>query len=222
MNFQRGQQGRCGTNPPPQGPYYGMPWGYQGPWGWWNGPVNQGPTQTEEQTEGTEKHEGTPTNQTYGEPTPSNFFGYPFQTPMGWNQTPNTWWNYGNNFNPYYSQYGSQYGHQNYNPYYNQYGHQNHNPYVHPYQQSWTPWNTPQVPYGQHNWNDPQGWNYGTGFPRAWTPGFQNHYWNHPHYGGQDYGWHMIYGQQATHPWYMGTQHWWNQMRPVCEQPVAA
>ena len=101
-NFQKGPQGGNWTNQPPQGPqgpYYGTPWGFHGPWGWWNGPAYMDAKQTEEQTEGTEKREG-PMHPPYGEQMPYNYFGYPFTTPTGWNNTPWSWWTNYQQLNP--------------------------------------------------------------------------------------------------------------------------
>jgi hypothetical protein len=230
-NFQKGQQGQCWTNQPPQ-----MPWGYQGPWGWWNGPVNPGPMQTEEQSEGAEKHEGTPHNAAYGESNPYNYYG----CPTGWHQAPPTWWNYGQYGYPYHPSYQQQYGNQWSMPYQQQYGNQWSMPYQQQYgnqwsmpyqQQYWNQWSQPyqqqywnqwSQPHQQQSWNPyyqwwsqggrpqvpytqwnyPGNWQHGHAWGHAWTPGYQAWNWGQPYYGGQDA--------------------WWNPMRSACEYPIAA
>jgi hypothetical protein len=178
--------------------------------------------QTDEQSETAEKHEGTPPNAAYNESYPFNNYG----CPTGWNQAQPTWWNYGQyapngwnwgyNWNPYYSQFGypnypsyqQQNWNQHYQPFQQQYGNQYYQPfqqqYGNPYYQWGSQWGRPQVPCTQSNWN----WNYpgsgqyGHAWGRAWMPGHQAWNWSHPYFGGQDA--------------------WWNPMRSACEYPVAA
>ena len=165
-NFQQGQQGQCWTNQPPQGPWGGTPWGYQGPWGWWNGPVSQGPMPTEDQAENAERREAMPPNASYGECNPHAYYGYP----TGWNQ-----W-----YQPYQQQWWNQW----YQPY-QQYSYS-------PYYQWWSQWGRQHMPYTQWNWHYPNSWQQSHTWGRAWTPGYQTWNWGHPYCGGQDAWWYPM------------------------------
>jgi len=189
-NFQQGQQGQCWTNQPPQGPWGGTPWGYQGPWGWWNGPVSQGPMPTEDQAENAERREAMPPNASYGECNPHAYYGYP----TGWNQWyqpyQQQWWN------QWHQPYQQQWWNQWYQPYQQQWWNQWYQPYQQysysPYYQWWSQWGRQHMPYTQWNWHYPNSWQQSHTWGRAWTPGYQTWNWGHPYCGGQDAWWYPM------------------------------
>ena len=79
-------------------------------------------------------------------------------------------------------------------------------------------WGTPATQMNQ-GYGAPMPWmNYGHNrSPYPWQ-------WNPTQFGGQQYGWNAMYGQQYGNPWYMGMPQWWQQGRPVpaCDYSVAA
>jgi hypothetical protein len=174
---------------------------------------------TDDQTEGTEKNEGNPTPQGYGDYYPYNYFGSPYTPPTGWNTPPWAWWMNTPRFT-------SGWGAFNERPYYN--------PYTHPFMTWGTGTQYGSAFGGYPTWSQfpwMQG-GYRQGFPN--TPYYANRpfygwNWTSPYFGGQDYGWNSwnmwnpMYGNQS-YPYFMGTPRFWSDFRhaPMWDCTVAA
>lgn len=77
----------------PQGYWQQGPWGFHGPWGWWNQPAAGEPKPPEERTEGGEKQEAMPPRQDYGGMPPFAQYGWPpYVMSAWWNRMPYAGW----------------------------------------------------------------------------------------------------------------------------------